>query len=152
VGPLAGLEWQRKWERAAFDLAGGGYRAPVQRLGSWLARRPGEAPPRSSYRPGVVQANLDQLYPEPVRAGLRAALRTFDRRMRGFITDEALLLGVETRTSSPCRILRGDDLQSPGLTGLYPCGEGAGYAGGITSSAVDGVRVAEAIAAELGPA
>jgi uncharacterized FAD-dependent dehydrogenase len=151
-GPLAGLEWQRKWERAAYELGGGGYRAPVQRLASWLAARPGAAPPRSSYRPGVTQADLDRLYPAPLRAALRAALRTFDRRMRGFVTDEALLLGVETRTSSPCRIVRTSALQSPAIEGLYPCGEGAGYAGGITSSAVDGVRVAEAIAAELGPA
>jgi uncharacterized FAD-dependent dehydrogenase len=152
VGPLAGLAWQRKWEGAAYDLGGGGYRAPVQRLASWLAARPGEAPPRSSYHPGVEQADLDLLYPPQLRAALRAALRTFDRRMRGFVTDEALLLGVETRTSSPCRILRTDGLQSPAIAGLYPCGEGAGYAGGITSSAVDGVRVAEAIAAELGTA
>ena len=152
VGPLAGLAWQRKWERAAFELGGGAYHAPAQRLASWLARRPGAAPQRTSYRPGVRQADLDLLYPTPVRDALRAALRTFDRRMHGFVTDEALLLGVETRTSSPCRIPRGDDLQSTGLRGLYPCGEGAGYAGGITSSAVDGIRVAEAIASELGPA
>jgi uncharacterized FAD-dependent dehydrogenase len=151
-GPLAGLAWQRKWERAAFELGGGGYRAPVQRLASWLARRPGAAPPRTSYHPGVAQADLDQLFPAPIRDALRAALRSFERRMRGFVTDEALLLGVETRTSSPCRLVRGEDLQSTGIRGLYPCGEGAGYAGGITSSAVDGVRVAEAIAAELGPA
>jgi uncharacterized FAD-dependent dehydrogenase len=151
-GPLAGLEWQRKWERAAYTLGGGGYRAPVQRLASWLASKPGEKPPRSSYRPGVAQADLDLLYPASLRSVLRAALRTFDRRMKGFVTDEALLLGVETRTSSPCRIVRTNSLQSPAIAGLYPCGEGAGYAGGITSSAVDGVRVAEAIAAELGPA
>jgi uncharacterized FAD-dependent dehydrogenase len=152
-GPLAGLGWQRKWEAAAFELGGGGYRAPVQRLASWLARRPGAAPPRSSYHPGVSHADLDRLYPEPVRAALRAALPSFERRMRGFVTEEAILLGVETRTSSPCRILRGEeDLQSPAIAGLYPCGEGAGYAGGITSSAVDGIRVAERIAAELGPA
>ena len=151
-GPLAGLAWQRKWEAAAFSLGGGGYRAPAQRLAAWRARRPGDPPPRSSYHPGLAQADLDQLYPAAVRDALRAALRTFERRMRGFATDEALLLGVETRTSSPCRLVRGDALQAPGIRGLYPCGEGAGYAGGITSSAVDGIRVAEAIAAELGPA
>jgi len=152
AGPLAGVAWQRRWERAAFELGGGGYRAPVQRLASWLARRGGGEPPRSSYRPGVTLADLDLLFPSAVRAALRAALRTFERRMRGFVTDEALLIGVESRTSSPCRLVRGDDLQSPGLRGLYPCGEGAGYAGGITSSAVDGIRVAERIAEELGPA
>lgn len=151
-GPLAGLAWQRRWERAAYELGGGGYRAPVQRLASWLAGRPGAPPPRSSYHPGVAQADLDLLYPATVREALRTALRTFDRRMRGFVTDEALLLGVETRTSSPCRLIRGPDLHAVAVRGLYPCGEGAGYAGGITSSAVDGIRVAEAIAAELGPA
>jgi uncharacterized FAD-dependent dehydrogenase len=151
-GPLAGLAWQRKWERTAFELGGGGYRAPSQRLASWLGRKAGGELPRSSYRPGAAQADLDQLYPPTVREALRAALRTFDRRMRGFVTDEAILLGVETRTSSPCRLVRGEDLHSTALRGLYPCGEGAGYAGGITSSAIDGIRVAEAIAAELGPA
>jgi uncharacterized FAD-dependent dehydrogenase len=151
-GPLAGLEWQRKWERAAYRLGGGGYRAPAQRLAAWLAGRPGAAPGRSSYRPGLTHQDLEPLYPPQVKAALRAGLRTFDRRMRGFVTDEAVLIGVETRTSAPCRLVRGADLQSPSLRGVYPCGEGAGYAGGIVSSAVDGIRVAEAIAAELGPA
>jgi hypothetical protein len=151
-GPLAGLEWQRKWERAAFRLGGGGYRAPAQRISAYLAGRPGAPPGKTSYRPGVAAADLAELYPRPVREALRAGLRGFERRMRGFVTDEALLLGVETRTSSPCRLVRGADLQSPSLRGLYPAGEGAGYAGGIVSSAVDGLRVAEAICAELGPA
>lgn len=151
LGPLAGLEWQRKWERAAYALGGGGYRAPAQRLAAYLAGKPGAAPGRGSYRPGLTHADLDQLYPVPVKAALRAGLRAFDRRMRGFVTDEAVLIGVETRTSAPCRLVRGDDLVSPGLAGVYPCGEGAGYAGGIVSSAVDGLRVAEAIAVELGP-
>ena len=150
AGPLAGLEWQRKWERAAYALGGGGYRAPAQRLADWLAGRPGAAPGRTSYHPGVTHANLSLLYPRQVQDALRAALRAFDRRMRGFVTSEALLLGVETRTSAPCRLLRGDDLQSPALRGVYPAGEGAGYAGGIVSSAVDGLKVAEAICRELG--
>jgi uncharacterized FAD-dependent dehydrogenase len=149
-GPLAGLEWQRKWERSAFELGGGGYRAPAQRLADWLAGRPGSAPGRTSYRPGVTHADLSRLFPSQVQDALRAALRAFDRRMRGFVTSEALLLGVETRTSAPCRLLRGDDLQSPALRGVYPAGEGAGYAGGIVSSAVDGLKVAEAICRELG--
>jgi uncharacterized FAD-dependent dehydrogenase len=148
-GPLAGLEWQRSWERAAFRLGGGGYRAPAQRLPDWLAARPGRPPGRSSYRPGLAHADLSALFPAAVQEALRAAVRAFDRRLRGFVTDEAVLLGVETRTSSPCRLVRGDDLQSPGLRGLYPAGEGAGYAGGIVSSAVDGLRVAEAICREL---
>ncbi len=151
-GPLAGLAWQRKWERAAFRLGGGGYRAPAQRLAAYLARKPGAPPERTSYRPGVTPADLSELYPARVQEALRAGLRTFERRMRGFVTDEAILVGVETRTSSPCRLVRGDDLQSPALRGVYPAGEGAGYAGGIVSSAVDGLRIAEAICAELGPA
>jgi uncharacterized FAD-dependent dehydrogenase len=151
-GPLAGLLWQRKWERAAHALGGGGYRAPAQRLADYLAERPGQPPGRSSYRPGLAHADLGSLYPPALCAALRLGLRAFDRRMRGFASAEAILVGVETRTSAPCRILRGEDLQSPGLRGLYPAGEGAGYAGGIVSSAVDGLRVAEAICAELPPA
>jgi len=150
-GPLAGLHWQRKWERAAYALGGGGYRAPAQRLADYRAGRPGRAPGKSSYRPGLTHADLSLLYPPSIQEALRAALGGFDRRMRGFVTEEAVLVGVETRTSSPCRLVRGGDFQSPGIRGLYPAGEGAGYAGGIVSSAVDGLAVAEAIGAELGP-
>jgi uncharacterized protein len=150
-GPLAGLAWQRKWERTAFDLGGGGYRAPAQRITDFLAGKPGRAPGRSSYHPGLGHADLSSLYPPQIQAALREALRGFDRRMKGFVTEEGILVGVETRTSSPCRLVRGEDLQSPGIRGLYPAGEGAGYAGGIVSSAVDGLRVAEAICMELGP-
>jgi uncharacterized FAD-dependent dehydrogenase len=152
TGPLAGLAWQRKWEREAYRLGGGGYHAPAQRLSAYLAGRAGPPPGRTSYRPGVVPADLSVLYPPRVREALRAGLGAFGRRMRGYVTDEALLIGIESRTSSPCRLVRGEDLVSPGLGGVYPCGEGAGYAGGIVSSAVDGLRVAEAICAELGPA
>jgi uncharacterized FAD-dependent dehydrogenase len=151
-GPLAGLAWQRKWEAAAYALGGGGFRAPAQRLADYLAGRPGQAPGRSSYRPGLTHADLEPLFPPAVKAALREGLRAFDRRMRGFATSEAVLIGVETRTSAPCRLVRGADLQSPGLAGLYPAGEGAGYAGGIVSSAVDGLSVAEAICRELGEA
>ena len=149
TGPLAGLAWQRKWERAAFELGGGAYHAPAQRLSSYLARRPGAAPERSSYRPGLTPADLRLLYPPAIQEALERGLRTFGQRMRGFVTDEAVLIGVETRTSAPCRLVRGDDLQSPAIAGLYPAGEGAGYAGGIVSSAVDGLRVADAICARL---
>jgi uncharacterized FAD-dependent dehydrogenase len=151
-GPLAGLAWQRHWEHEAYRLGGGGYRAPAQRLSAYLAGKPGAPPGRTSYRPGVTPADLSALYPSRVREALRAGLAAFGRRMRGFVTEEALLIGIESRTSSPCRLVRGDDLVAPGLRGVYPCGEGAGYAGGIVSSAVDGLRVAEAICAELGEA
>ena len=150
-GPLAGLAWQRAWEARAYDLGGGGYRAPAQRITDYLAGRMGRPPGRSSYRPGLTHADLQALYPVQVRRALRDGLRSFDRRMRGYVTEEAVLIGIESRTSSPCRLLRGPDLQAPTLAGLYPAGEGAGYAGGIVSSAVDGLRVAEAICAELGP-
>ncbi len=150
-GPLAGLAWQRKWEQAAASLGGGACRAPAMRLSDFAAGRSrAGALPASSYRPGLTAADLSALFPEAVRAGLRAALEGFERKMRGFVTEEALLVGVETRTSSPVRIARGPGLQSDALPGLYPCGEGAGWAGGIVSSAVDGLRVAEAIAAEMG--
>jgi hypothetical protein len=150
-GPLAGLSWQRKWEARAYELGGGGYLAPAQRVSDYLARRTGRPVGRSSYRPGLTHADLSTLYPPAIGAALRQGLKSFDARMRGYITSEAILIGVETRTSAPCRLLRGGDFQSPGLGGLYPAGEGAGYAGGIVSSAVDGLRVAEAICAELAP-
>jgi uncharacterized protein len=152
TGPLAGLAWQRKWERRAYDLGGGGYRAPAQRIVDYLAGRPGRPPGRSSYRPSLTHADLSVLYPPAVKAALRDGLRAFERRMRGYVSEEAVLIGVETRTSSPCRLVRGEDFHSPRLRGLYPAGEGAGYAGGIVSSAVDGLRVAEAICSELGSA
>jgi uncharacterized FAD-dependent dehydrogenase len=151
-GPLAGLSWQRKWEAEAFRLGGGGYVAPAQRITAYLAGRPGRPPGRTSYRPGVAAADLSALFPPAVQQALRAGLQAFEKRMRGFVTEEALLIGVETRTSSPCRLVRGPDLRSPGLGGVYPAGEGAGHAGGIVSSAVDGLRVAEAICAGLVPA
>ena len=146
--PLAGVEFQRRWEEAAFALGGGGFRAPAQTVGDFLAGRAstalGDVAP--TYRPGVTPAALDRCLPAFVADTLRGALPLFDRKLKGFAAPGALLTGVETRSSSPVRILRGADLQSP-VRGLYPCGEGAGYAGGITSAAVDGIRVAEAVAA-----
>ena len=151
-GPLAGLAWQRKWEARAYELGGGGYKAPAQRVSDYLASRDGQAPGRTSYRPGLTHADLSTLYPPAIRTALRQGLKTFDARMRGYVTSEAILIGVETRTSAPCRLVRGTGLQSPAISGLYPAGEGAGYAGGIVSSAVDGLRVAEEICGELGTA
>ena len=150
-GPLAGLAWQRKWEARAYELGGGGYVAPAQRVTDYLAGKPGQAPGKTSYHPGLAHADLNALFPAPVRQALHAGLQTFGARMRGYVTREAVLIGIESRTSSPCRLVRNERFQSPSLAGLYPAGEGAGYAGGIVSSAVDGLKVAEAIAAELGP-
>ncbi len=148
-GPLAGLEWQRHWEREAYALGGGGYRAPAMRLVDYLAGKVRQDLPASSYRPGVTPADLTTLFPSFLRRGLTEALRGFERKMRGFLTEDALLLGIESRTSSPVRLTRGENLVSTAVPGLYPCGEGAGYAGGIVSSGVDGLKVAAAIAAEL---
>lgn len=146
--PLAGIDFQRSMERMAFAAGGGGYRAPAQNLMSFLGEK-GRHPLKCSYLPGVAEADLSLVLPGFVTETLREGIRSFEKKMRGFITAEATLTGVETRTSAPVRILRGEDLQSPSLRGLYPVGEGAGYAGGIMSSALDGIRVADAIARGL---
>ncbi|RNC64954.1 MAG: FAD-binding protein [Desulfuromonadales bacterium] len=147
--PLAGVEFQRQWERRAFAAGGGGYGAPAQNLLAFLRMKGGRGAIRSSYRPGVNEADLAELLPPFVAETLRDGVRHFDRKMRGFLTAEATLTGVETRTSAPLRIVRGEDLQSVSLPGLYPAGEGAGYAGGIMSAALDGIRVADAIAGQI---
>jgi len=146
--PLAGIRFQRRWEESAFAAAGGDYRAPAQNLLAFLGR--GRGPALSSCRPGVSEVELEQVLPPFVSAGLRQALPHFERRMRGFVTGEATLTGVETRTSAPLRILRAEDGQSVSHAGLYPAGEGAGYAGGIMSAALDGLRAAEQIAVKAG--
>ena len=141
---LAGFEFQRHWEALAFSMGGGDYRAPAQLLGDYrrgrLSARLGSVEP--SYRPGIRFANLREALPSFVADTLIGAIPDFARRLRGFDRDDALLTGVETRSSSPVRIARGEDLQSS-IRGLYPAGEGAGYAGGIVSSAIDGMRAAE---------
>ncbi len=146
--PLAGIEFQRSLERRAFAAGGGGYRAPAQNLMAFLGKK-GNFRIASTYLPGVLETDFSRVLPGFVTAALREGIASFDRKMRGFITDEATLTGVETRTSTPLRIVRGEDYQSLSLKGLYPVGEGAGYAGGIMSSALDGIRVADAIAGNL---
>lgn len=145
--PRAGVDFQRQLERAAFALGGGGYRAPCQSADAFLAGRPGANFGRvaPSYALGVTPADFSRLFPPRVYGMLQLGLRDFGRKLPGFDAADTLLTGVETRTSSPVRVLRGEDLCSPAAFGLYPCGEGAGYAGGIVSAAVDGVRVAQAI-------
>ena len=144
---LAGVRFQEKWERAAFEAGGRDYCAPAQTIGDFLADRPSEgmgsvAP---TYRPGVKWGRLDGCLPDYVTEALRGALPQMDRKLRGFADPGGVLTGVETRSSSPVRILRDESLQSA-VRGLFPCGEGAGYAGGIVSAAVDGIRIAEAVA------
>ena len=145
--PLAGVRFQEQWERTAYEAGGGNFHAPAQLVGDFLAGRPSSAPRsiQPTYRPGVTWTALDGALPGYVLTTLREALPIFDRKLHGFAHPDAVLTGAETRSSSPVRILRDASFQSPALPGLYPCGEGAGYAGGITSAAVDGIKVAEAI-------
>jgi uncharacterized protein len=152
--PLDGIAFQRFWESRAFELGGGGYRAPGQRVGDFLRGRPSTAFEHvvPSYQPGVRPTDLgaaEGVLPAYAIEAIREALPAFEREIKGFAMDDAVLTGVETRTSSPTRITRGSDRQSVNVAGLYPAGEGAGYAGGIMSAAVDGIEVAEALGLAL---
>lgn len=144
---LSGVELQRSFERAAFNLGGGNYCAPVQRAEDFLngikTSSFGEVIP--SYRPGVLGSNLNQIMPEYMKESLKEAIILFNEKLCGFAHPDAMMTGMETRSSAPVRIIRDKSFQSPSCKGLYPCGEGAGYAGGIVSAAVDGIKCAEAI-------
>jgi len=146
--PLAGVAFQRWWERAAYELGGRTFRAPAQVLGDFMrgVASSGAGSVAPTYPLGVTYGDLAGCLPEYVVATLREAAPLFDRRLRGFATPDAVLTGVETRSSSPVRVQRDETFQS-NLRGVYPCGEGAGYAGGIMSAAVDGMRCAEAVLA-----
>lgn len=148
-GPLAGLEFQRYWEKKAYELGGGRFFAPAQSIPDYLAGRLKKKPGGTSYRPGLTHADLNRLFPPALTQSLKQALKQFDKKMHGFVSDDGLLIGIESRTSSPVRVTRGEDLHSVSCRGLYPAGEGCGYAGGIVSSGIDGLRVAEQIALEL---
>lgn len=148
-GPLAGVEFQEKLESLAYELGGSDYCAPGQLVGDFIRKKPskefGEVEP--SYKPGVLLGDLTPSLPSYVIEAIREALPEFGKQIRGFDRDDAILTGIETRTSSPVRIKRDNDsLQSLNTRGLYPAGEGAGYAGGILSAGVDGIKVAEAVA------
>ncbi|HEV7508893.1 MAG TPA: NAD(P)/FAD-dependent oxidoreductase [Thermoanaerobaculia bacterium] len=149
--PLAGIDFQRHWEERAFELGGRNYEAPGQLVGDFLAGRPskefGSVLP--SYKPGVHLGHLSTCLPDYAIEAIREALPAFDKTLKGFAMNDALLTGVETRTSSPIRIKRNEDFQSLNTEGLYPAGEGAGYAGGILSAGVDGIKVAEAVAMRI---
>ncbi|MEP7300747.1 MAG: NAD(P)/FAD-dependent oxidoreductase [Caldimonas sp.] len=155
VDPLDGIAFQRFWESRAYALGGESYAAPGQRVGDFLAGRASTAFERvlPSYQPGVLPTDLaapgNESLPSYAIEAIREALPAFARQIAGFAMEDAVLTGVETRTSSPLRMPRGKDLESVNVAGLYPCGEGAGYAGGIMSAAVDGIEVAEAVARAL---
>lgn len=149
-GPLAGIELQRRVERAACVAGGGELCAPAVRATDFVARKASQTLPKTSYQPGIKEANIDEVLGAsglPLAERLREALVESNKRMKGYLTEEAVLIGVESRTSSPVRIVRDSQtLMSPAVKNLYPCAEGAGYAGGIVSAAMDGARVARAIA------
>jgi len=150
-GDLAGLELQHRLEQEAWKQGGSDQRAPAQRLSDFIEGRFSSSLPEASYFPGISSSAIHEWLPEFINSRLRTGLRLFGKKMKGFVTSEAIVTGIESRTSSPVRILRDEiSLESINMKGLYPCGEGAGYAGGILSSAVDGIRVADAIAAENG--
>jgi len=148
---LAGVAWQQRAEQAAWELGGGAFVAPAQRLTDFLQDRPSSEVRRTTYKRGVAAADLARCYPAPLVEALREAVRRFDRRMPGYLTEDAVLIGVETRTSAPVTILRDrETLQSPAVAGLYPAGEGAGYGGGIVSAAIDGLKVADRLLQGIG--
>ena len=148
---IGGVELQRRLEQAAARAGGGGLRAPATRATDFVARRGSTTVPATSYEPGLAAGDIAEVLDSigvPIAARLRESLTVFDKQMRGYLTEEAVLVGVESRTSSPVRMPRDSaSLESPQLARLYPCGEGAGYAGGIVSAALDGIRVARAITA-----
>ena len=145
-GALGGMRWQRELEERAFQAGGENYRAPAQLSGDFIKGRisSGAGRVKPTYKPGVTWADLNSVLPGKITETLKKAIPALGRKLRGFDDPEAVLTAAETRSSSPVRITRGEKLSSA-LTGLYPCGEGAGYAGGIASAAVDGIRVAEAV-------
>ncbi len=148
ANPLAGIAFQRHWEEKAYVAGGASWFAPCQLVGDFLKNQPSTALGSviPSYKPGVTPTDLNLCLPEYATNAMREALQAFGRQIQGFSMDEAVMTGVETRTSSPVRMTRGADFQSLNVKGLYPSGEGAGYAGGILSAAVDGIKVAEALA------
>jgi hypothetical protein len=149
--PLAGIALQRQLEEKAFQLGGANYNAPAQLVGDFLAGRPsthvGSVIP--SYTPGVTWTDLGNTLPDYAIAAIREAIPAFEKSLKGFAMNDAVLTGVETRTSAPIRIARNENFESMNTKGLYPAGEGAGFAGGIISAAVDGMKVAEAIAQKI---
>ena len=146
-GVLAGMYWQREIEQRAYNYGGGNYLAPAQKVGDFLAHRPSEGPGevKPTYRPGVIWGDIRDVLPKKICHTLEKAIPELGKKLSFFNSADAVLTAPETRSSSPVRLLRGENLESLSVKGIYPCGEGAGYAGGITSAAVDGLRVAEMV-------
>ena len=145
--PLKGMEFQRYYESLAYNLGGGGYKAPIQLVGDFMkdevSKKLGCVTP--SYKPGFEFRDLRECLPNYVVDSLKDGITKFDTRIKGYGMNDAVLTGIETRTSAPVRMSRNENLESINTSGLYPCGEGAGFAGGIISAAVDGIKVAEKI-------
>jgi uncharacterized protein len=151
--PLAGMEYQRMWERKAFEAGGSNYSAPVQLVGDFLSGKASSklGGVKPSYTPGVKLTDLHLCLPDYVTSTIKEALKVFDNKIRGFARRDALMTGVETRTSAPIRIVRKENMESENIENFYPIGEGAGYAGGIISAAVDGIKTAERIIGRYKP-
>jgi len=144
--PFGGLKFQQDYEKQTFEWANKTQSAPAQRVTDFIKGKDSESLPRASYIPGLKSLPLHQLLPSVIRKTLQKALIIFDRRMKGYVTDEAIIVAAESRTSSPIRVTRDKETyMHPQVDGLFPCGEGAGYAGGIVSSAIDGENVADAV-------
>ncbi|EMR04580.1 hypothetical protein ADICEAN_00182 [Cesiribacter andamanensis AMV16] len=151
-GPLAGLMYQQAVEQAACQAGGGTQVAPAQRLADFVNRQPSSSLPDTSYQPGLQSVMMQEVLPPAIGERLREGFKVFGQKMRGYLTNEAQIVGVESRTSSPVKIPRqADGLEHVQISRLYPCGEGAGFAGGIVSAAMDGERCAEALARKWAP-
>ena len=143
--PLDGMYFQAKLEQQAYKLGGGGYYSPAQRLNDFIASRPSKGDLKSTYKPGVVAERMDKIFPDFISESLRSALVAYNQKMKGYLSKDALIVGLESKTSAPVTLLRDKGLQSTSHPGLFPCGEGAGYAGGIVSAALDGVKIGKAV-------
>ncbi len=144
--PLDGMHYQAELERKAFLAGGGNYHSPAQRLIDFVEGRQSKGELKSTYKPGLANARMDQVLPDFITDALRVALKEYNKRMRGYLSHDALIVGLESKTSAPITMLRDKDLQSVSHPGIFPCGEGAGFAGGIVSAALDGLKIGQAVA------
>jgi uncharacterized FAD-dependent dehydrogenase len=143
--PLDGMRFQAELEKIAFKAGGGNYHSPAQKLKDFIGGRESKGELQSTYKPGVNAARLDKILPSFIVDALKAGVQDYDKKMRGFICNESIVVGIESKTSSPISMMRGKDLQSVSHPGIFPSGEGAGFAGGIVSAALDGVKTGRAL-------